>query len=143
MNRLASRCLLGVLLVGCTGENVDEAFLATHGAVLARVDCLWEGSPPFYRYQAIMFLDGSVQAQATIGSSVEFYERGNPARTRGQVNIEIAGQTVCARKHERILYQENGELVLEKCEGNPGTSNVQHVIDVDTECSGFNKHLFD
>lgn len=140
------RILLLALLVlaGCTGQNVDEAFLADHGAVLARVFCVCGGTTTPscgtpVNYWAIMFLDGSVLANGSRNTA--FYERGDAARANAIVSLNPEQQT-CGAPGAEYYAIENGELNLYTCSGSPASHILDETIDLD-DCTGFNKGLFD
>lgn len=136
--------LLALVLAGCTGQNVDESFLSTHGAVLARVECLSADTPGIGRYWAVMFLDGS--AIASKDGETFFFERSDPGREHAPVGRGLltgAPLVACGDTYEEIYRIDNGELVKDRCEGNPASRNIYVLKDIDTDCSGFNKSLFD
>lgn len=135
----------GLLLAGCTGQNVDEAFLADHGAVLARVDCHSATTSPYIVYSALMFLDGSVRADGKTGdtgSGWAFFERSDAERTHGTVALFDAG-TSCGAPSNQYLRIESGDLNYYICSGGPPAHVIDESLDVDTDCTGFNKGLFD
>jgi len=144
--------LLAAAIVGCTGENVDEDFVAAHGALLARVECTGLMPPNNdYRvhYSALMFLDGSVMASATerISSSVAagtaFFERSDANRFNASVVVNPADPGEACGNGATIYYAMNsGELQRCRCTGVSFDCDDDE-LDVATDCAGFNKSLFD
>lgn len=138
------------LLAGCTGQNVDEDFLAEHGVVLARVTC--KGRPNFansFDYDALMFLDGSVMA-SFIGnnpsdngpvSASAFYERGDADRVHATVRFGPSSECSGARYTDRYTI-DSGDLKWLRTDSEC-TDSTHATLDVDTQCAGFNKGLFD
>lgn len=136
--------LLAAVLAGCTGQNVDESFLSAHGAVLARVECLNVDTGGIGRYWALMFLDGSVLASKD--GETFFFERSDSDREHAPVGRGLmtgAPLVACGDTYEDIYRIDDGELVKDRCEGNPASRNVYVLKDIGTECAGFNKGLFD
>lgn len=132
--------LLVLVLAGCTGQNVDESFLDSHGAVLARVECLNTDAAGVGTYRAIMFLDGSVLA--TKDGQLDFFERGDTNRTHAPIGLGIltgAPASSCGGTYEDIYKIESGDLVKDRCDGNPASRHTTTLKDLSTDCSGFNK----
>lgn len=144
--------LLAALLAGCTGENVDEDFVAEHGALLARVECTGLMPPNNdYRvhYSALMFLDGSVMASATerisstVAAGTAFFERSDANRFNASVVVNPADPGEACGTGSAVHYtMESGDLQRCFCTGMSFDCN-DSVLSVDTDCSGFNKTLFD
>jgi len=142
------RLLLAALLAACTGQNIDENFVSQHGALLARVTCSEgvDAAPTngrSYVYDALMFLDGSVLVSVTHGHrDSRFYERSNVARAHAQV--APAGYATDCAGPATVIEINSGSLEFIDCTGGPPqVYTVTHSVDLDTECSGFNKSLFD
>lgn len=134
--------LLGLVLAGCTGQNVDESFVATHGALLARVNCLCTPGTcgTSINYWALMFLDGSVLAQGNRATA--FYERSEANKDNAIVPL-TPEQTLCGGPGAEYFAIESGSLNLYMCSGSPPTHIIDETLDIGTDCSGFNKSLFD
>lgn len=153
MIKLALLCFLGALPVGCTGENVDEAFLATHGAVLARVTCENGVFSPAVgginlTYDAVMFLDGSVLVSGTRDANeTRFFERSDTDRVHARLRSGGYGSPPGACGGPTNYVEINsGVLEFYSCSGGSPASYVHHSAadrDLTTDCTGFNKHLFD
>lgn len=124
-------------LTSCTGLNLDEDHLDTHGAALASVNCLTTS----LSYSAVMFLDGSVWAAATMttGAGSAFYERGDSARVEAMVPLGPKDDCDGPRSSLKI---ESGDLNRYSCQGSPSAQTLVASVDIDT-CAGFNKSLFD
>lgn len=142
--RLGVIVSLVLACVACTGENIDEDFLAEHGAVLARVTCVCAGSTApscgsLVNYWALMFLDGSVMANGNRAAA--FYERSDPDRVKAIVSMNPEA-TACGAPGAEYFAIENGELNLYTCSGNPASHVLDETVDLDA-CAGFNKQLFD
>lgn len=135
--------LIAVLLLGCTGENVDESFLETHGALLARVECRGTAAGKDYDYRALMFLDGSVMvfgSDSTPRSDVEFFERSDADRVHGSYRSLTDGSCGGAERYVSIV---SGVLTLHNCQGSPPAYSTTSLFTLSTECTGFNQSLFD
>lgn len=137
--------LLVLALSACTGQNIDESFLETHGVVLARVDCHAANTSPFIAYSALMFLDGSVRVDAKTGddgSTWAFYERTDAERDNATAPF-LSDSTACGAPSPQYLRIESGELNYYICSGGPPAHVIDETLDLGTDCSGFNKSLFD
>lgn len=139
--------LAAVALGGCTPLNVNENFVAVHGALLARASCSEGITTPVvtgrnYSYEALMFLDGSVLVIGTREfSGLAFYERSDGARVHARLNIGDL-DTGCGGPR---VYAELGlgNLQVHECFGLPPTYHVTLTVPLVTQCSGFNVSLFD
>ncbi len=136
--------LLVLVLAGCTGQNVDESFLDTHGAVLARVECLNVDATGLGRYWAVMFLDGSVLAEKDGQSAL--FERSDSDRTHAPVGsstiLSGAPLASCGGVYEDVYKIDSGNLVKDRCSGNPASRGTSTLKSLSSDCSGFNKSLF-
>jgi|SRR3954469_11981010 hypothetical protein len=144
MMRLAL-ILAVIVLAGCTGQNIDETFLSDHGVVLARVDCHAATTSPFLTYSALMFLDGSVRVDARTGddgSGWAFFERSDSEGAHGTAAFPDAS-TACGAPSNSYLRIESGDLNYYICSGGPPAHVLDESLDLATDCSGFNKSLFD
>jgi hypothetical protein len=136
---------LAIVLAGCTGQNVDENFIATHGAILARASCDVALDGVHANYYALMFLDGSVTAfgQTLDGadpiSASSFYERSDGAKDQAGVFLRTTTNS-CTPSFGAQLKIDSQDLHLLRC-------NTGSYVSVDSEplssCSGFNHSLFD
>lgn len=125
-----------LVLLGCTGKNVDESFLTTHGAVLARVTC--QVGSGVNRYDAVMFLDGSVLAMSGKGS--QLFERGDATRTGAHIQIS----SECEPGMSDRVGINSGHVQLQNCNGSTGSHYYYTQEDVAvSSCAGFNQDLFD
>lgn len=131
--------LLILACASCTGENVDEAFVAQHGALLARVDCVC-ASPACgttVNYWAIMFLDGSSLVQGN--GATAFHERSDSAADKSVVSLNPE-QDHCGPPGAEYFAIDDGTLTLYHC---GSVHEVDETVSTSTGCSGFNKSLFD
>lgn len=144
--RSRAPALLVLALAACTGQNVDESFVSTHGALLARVDCVCSSGTcgTSLSYSALMFLDGSVLASGKANGEfgLAFHERSEAAKDEAQVGITPADLT-CGAPGAEYFAIEGGDLNLYTCSGSPPAHVVDETRDLATDCSGFNKGLFD
>ena len=144
-----------LVLAGCTGQNVDENFVAAHGALLARVECKSRPSGSLYDafdYDALMFLDGSVLASfvghisgaGTPTSGSAFYERSDAERTHAAIRFRPGPYCSGAWYGDRYTII-GGELKWLKMDTSPPCSDFSPnaTLDLETDCTGFNKSLFD
>jgi hypothetical protein len=93
-----------------------------------------------------MFLDGSVMASALaeapgIRQGTRLYERGDAERFGAAVPLIPSNQ--CGAPGDTFLIMESGQLNLYACQGSPSAHALDETMDVDTECPGHNKQLFD
>lgn len=130
-------------LCACTGLNLDETFVETHGAALAQVKCE-NPSGPSIIYRATMFWDGSVQASANFGqlSGSVFFERDDADRTNAPVPLQSSDGD-CGGGPFRFVAIETGDLNVYVCQGSPSAYDLVGALDLSTDCTGFNKGLFD
>lgn len=144
---IAGLALAVVVLGGCTPLNVNENFVAVHGALLARAACSQGVTSPAvtgrnFTYEALMFLDGSVLALGTREfAGLAFYERSDAAREKARLNIADL-DAGCGGPR---IYVEisDGSLRVNECFGLPPSYHVTLALPLVTECSGFNVSLFD
>lgn len=136
--------LLGLLLApaGCSGLNLDEVFVSTHGATLASVECrdVINGSEVYY--QATMFWDGSVLAHGqtptnSLGSGSKFHERADADRAKGSVPLRPFSGSC---QYGGLLEIESGDLNLYLCDS--GALTLDGSLDVSANCSVLNDGLF-
>lgn len=137
---------VAIVLVGCTGQNVDESFVATHGALLARATCS-EGvsaspvSGRHFTFDALMFLDSSVLVHGTGDTGgFAFYERSDSSRAHARVDLgQYESNCSGTRNYAEI---NSGSLELIECTGTPASYQVMHSMTLSSDCTGFNKSLF-
>ena len=124
---------------------MDEDFLDTHGVVLARVECsdgIYSGQThDTFTYQAVMFLDGSVLVNGSHSIKGSwFYERSDADRLHAR--LSAGSGSGCSGPS---VYAEinSGNLEFFQCSGGPPSYSVVYDYSLTSDCSGFNKNLFD
>jgi len=88
-----------------------------------------------------MFLDGSVMAWGPPAQQ-EFYERGYGERAHAEMHDWP--DTSCGGIYGSTYRIESGHFIERSCKtGPPPHYEVEDDLELATECTGFNKSLFD
>ncbi len=139
--------LLVCVLAGCTGQNVDENFIADHGASLAQMRCVGASthvnSDTNLNWQANLFYDGSVimQVKTSAGSPGTLFFSRNEVPEHYAVGFGPGYTLDGCGWNDGILLIESGYLKRYTCAAGT-TPELASTFSL-SSCTGFNKSLFE